>query len=154
MEISNLISANRVFCAVPISSKKKLLEFISQKAAKILPLLSEQEVFDAFVSRERLGSTGIGKGIALPHGRIAGAPETLCFLITTEHAINFDAIDNNPVQVFFALLVPQNEEKKHLSSLALIAETLSDKSLLKQLKHAQTNEELFDAITACNQLAV
>ncbi len=147
MDIQSFLSLDCTECAVPVTSKKRVLEFISQVAAKKLTELSEQEILDALMHRERLGSTGIGNGIALPHGRLTNSTNTVAVLLTSENAINYDAIDNQPVNVFFALLVPEAECKAHLKSLAAVAEKLSDKAILKRIRAAQTNQELYQAIT-------
>ncbi|MCU4675458.1 PTS IIA-like nitrogen regulatory protein PtsN [Catenovulum sp. 2E275] len=147
MDIQSFLSLDCTACAVPVTSKKRLLELISQIAAQKLTDLTEQDILEALMHRERLGSTGIGNGIALPHGRLSNSTQTVAVLITAENAINFDAIDNQPVNVFFALLVPEAECKAHLKSLAAVAEKLSDKTILKRIRTAQTNQELYQIIT-------
>ncbi|WP_111978296.1 PTS IIA-like nitrogen regulatory protein PtsN [Algibacillus agarilyticus] len=148
MDITSLISPDCVFCAVPATSKKKLLQVVSELAAQHLSgQVEEHDILDAFLSREKLGSTGIGNGIALPHGRLANCDKGLTFLITTEESIDFDAIDNQPVKIFFALLAPESECQTHLKSLATIAEKLSNKDVVKRIKLASTNNELYQAIT-------
>lgn len=148
MDIKSLISPDCVFNAVPVTSKKKLLQHISQLAAEKLDnQLFEQDILDAFQAREKLGSTGIGQGIALPHGRLTDCEQALTFLVTTEDAIDFDAIDNRPVKIFFALLAPEDQCQEHLKSLAVIAEKLSNRDVVKRIKHASSNEELYQAIT-------
>ncbi|WAJ70524.1 PTS IIA-like nitrogen regulatory protein PtsN [Catenovulum adriaticum] len=147
MDIQSFLSLDCTASAVPVTSKKRVLELISQIAAKQLTAVPEQEILDALMQRERLGSTGIGNGIALPHGRLAHSDQTVAVLITAETAISYDAIDNQPVNVFFALLVPEAECKAHLKSLAAVAEKLSDKAILKKIRTAQTNQELYQAIT-------
>ncbi|AWB68653.1 PTS IIA-like nitrogen-regulatory protein PtsN [Saccharobesus litoralis] len=148
MEIEQLITPDCVFCAVPAKSKKRILQVISQYAAKQLGQteIQEQDILDALLAREKLGSTGIGQGIALPHGRL-NCNKSLALLLTSDEAIDYDAIDNAPVKVFFALLAPESECQDHLKSLALIAEKLSDKTVLKSVKNAITNQELYQAIT-------
>ncbi|NTS75888.1 PTS IIA-like nitrogen regulatory protein PtsN [Catenovulum sp. SM1970] len=148
MDVTSLILPDCVFCAVPVSSKKKLLQYVSQLASKHYPELEEQSILEALLNRERLGSTGIGQGIALPHGRLKDTEKNVSLLVTTEKPIDFDAIDNQPVQVFCVLLAPEHECKNHLSSLAAIAEKLSDKQILKNIKHARDNEALYQAFVA------
>lgn len=147
MDIKSFLQPDCTECAVPVTSKKRLIEHISHIAADHLTHLSEQEILDALLNRERVGSTGIGNGIALPHGRLSQATEPLAVLITTESSIEFDAIDNQPVNVFFALLVPDGDCNTHLKSLAAVAQKLSDKQTLKKIRCAQSNQELYLAIT-------
>lgn len=147
MDITSLISQDCAFCAVQVNSKKKILEFISEQASLQLPNVSEQEIIDVLLAREKLGSTGIGLGVAIPHGRLKDIDKRLAILVTTEHPVSFDAIDNRPVNVFFSLLLPQSaDQKTNLSALAAIAEKLSDKKVLKQVKSASNKEQLYKAI--------
>jgi PTS system nitrogen regulatory IIA component len=153
MDIKSILSPDCVYNAVEASSKKKLLQVLSHLAAQQFDDETieieniEYEIFDAFQAREKLGSTGIGQGIALPHGRFKNCNKALTFLLTTEKPIDYDAIDNRPVKIFFALLVPEDKSDEHLKSLCVIAEKLSDKNVIKKIKQATNNAELFDAIT-------
>ncbi|MER2493294.1 PTS IIA-like nitrogen regulatory protein PtsN [Catenovulum sediminis] len=147
MDIQSFLTPGCTECAVSVTSKKRLIEHISQIAAKNSSELTEQDILDALMNRERVGSTGIGNGIALPHGRLNKATQAIAVLITTETPIDFDAIDNQPVNVFFALLVPEGQCNEHLKSLAAVAQKLSDKSILKRIRTAQNNQELYLAIT-------
>ncbi|WP_016954494.1 PTS IIA-like nitrogen regulatory protein PtsN [Catenovulum agarivorans] len=147
MDIQSFLSKDCTECAVSVSSKKRIIEHIGQIAAQHISEMTEQEITAALLNRERLGSTGIGNGIALPHGRLANTTKALAILITTSDPIDYDAIDNQPVNVFFALLVPENQCNEHLKSLAAVAQKLSDKSILKRIRTAQNSQELYQAIT-------
>ncbi|PHM27426.1 PTS IIA-like nitrogen regulatory protein PtsN [Xenorhabdus budapestensis] len=142
--LSSECTRNNVLC----SSKKRALEIISELASKQLNL-PENAVFEAILSREKVGTTGIGNGIAIPHGKL----ETECannavgVFLHLEQPITFDAIDNQPVDLLFALLVPSNQCQIHLHSLSLIAKRLSDKNLCRRLRSAQSDEELYKIIT-------
>ncbi|KEA53787.1 MULTISPECIES: PTS IIA-like nitrogen regulatory protein PtsN [Mangrovibacter] len=134
---------NNVHC----QSKKRALEIVSELAAKQLGLPS-QAVFDAVLTRERMGSTGIGNGIAIPHGKLEeDTLRAVGVFIRLETPIPFDAIDNQPVDLLFALLVPADQTKTHLHTLSLVAKKLADKTICRQLRMAQTDEELFNIIT-------
>ncbi len=100
------------------------------------------------MAREKLGSTGIGKGVAIPHGRLDGIEQTVAIIVTNREAINFDAIDNRPVDIFVALLVPGNQCEQHLKTLAKIADKLKDKQLCKQLRSVTSDEELYQLMVA------
>lgn len=98
------------------------------------------------MNREKLGSTGIGRGIAIPHGRMSGAEEPLALVLVSETPINFDAIDNRPVDIFVALIVPDGDNQQHLKTLATIADKLNNKDFCKQLRSAKSDTELYQVI--------
>ena len=114
MKLSSLICQDCSKAAVLFNSKKRILEFISELAHDKLPYLPQQDILNALMSREKLGSTGIGRGIAIPHGRMSGAEEPLALVLVSETPINFDAIDNRPVDIFVALIVPDGDNQQHL----------------------------------------
>lgn len=147
MEIKDILSPDCTICAVPGTSKKRILELISEKAAERMQEIDQATILSSLVCREKMGSTGIGNGIALPHGRLSGLDKVMAFLVTCHPAIAFDAIDNQPVDIFFAILVPEDQAQGHLQTLATIATKLSDKEILKTLRSAADNETLFAAIT-------
>ncbi len=146
MDIQAIVSLDRTECAVQCNSKKRILEIISGIAAKNNPDIDEATVLSALLARERMGSTGIGNGIALPHGRLAGLEQVIAIVVTTTPAINFDAIDNKPVDIFFTLLVPQEQTDGHLQTLAMVAGKLSDKETIKSIRKADTSDDIIRAL--------
>ncbi|HIF9247291.1 TPA: PTS IIA-like nitrogen regulatory protein PtsN [Photobacterium damselae] len=146
MQLSNVLSIDCTKSAVSCSSKKRALEIISEIAAEHLDQ-NPQPLFDCMLNREKMGTTGIGNGIAIPHGRINNSDKAIAVFIQSQEPIEFDAIDNQPVDLLFALLVPENQCPEHLKTLSAIAEKLSDKQLCKQLRCAQSDEELYQLIT-------
>ena len=94
-----------------------------------------------------MGSTGIGNGIALPHGRLRNLEKVLAIVVTSEKPINYDAIDNAPVDIFFSILVPENKASEHLGTLSAIATKLNNKETLHRMRKAKTDQELFEAIS-------
>ena len=146
MELCSILQPECTTCATP-GSKKKVLELISELVAAQYPPLSAQAVFESLVAREKMGSTGIGNGIAIPHGRLDNITQPIGVFIKCDEAIAFDAIDKQPVDLLFALLVPEDQCKQHLSTLAAMAEKLSDKQILKQLRKIQDAAELYQVIT-------
>lgn len=146
MKLSTLITKDRTKAAVLFNSKKRLFEYISELTHTVAPHISPQECLDALATREKLGSTGIGNGIAIPHGRLNGIDQTIAFLIVTEKPIPFDAIDDKPVDIFVTLLVPESQCKEHLTTLSSIAQKLKDKKYCKQLRHAHNDDALFHII--------
>jgi PTS system nitrogen regulatory IIA component len=121
MIINDIISLDRTQCSVECNSKKRIFEVISQIAVQQSPELDQVEVLTSLLNREKMGSTGIGNGIALPHGKIKGLVNMIAVIVTSNQAIDFDAIDGNPVDIFFAILVPEEQTDKHLQALSGIA---------------------------------
>ncbi|AFP85259.1 PTS IIA-like nitrogen regulatory protein PtsN [secondary endosymbiont of Ctenarytaina eucalypti] len=147
IQIDSVLNIECTRSDIHCQSKKRALEIISELAAKSLNL-SPKIVFDAVLTRERMGSTGIGNGIAMPHGKLE--EDTLCalgVLIRLEQPIAFDAIDNQPVDLLFALLVPTEQCKVHLHTLSLVAKRLADKTICRRLRAAQSDEELYQIMT-------
>jgi PTS system nitrogen regulatory IIA component len=147
MDLSTLLSPDCTRCAVDGSSKKKVLELIGQLAAPRLSGTTSFDVFQSLLNRERLGSTGIGMGVAIPHGRLASANKPVAILMTLSAPIDFDAIDNQPVDIIFALLVPEDQHEQHLQTLASVAQRLNDKNCTRALRDAQSDQELYDLFT-------
>ena len=114
MKLQDILTPDCTICAAPGSSKKRILEYLSSLAAEKLVDHDTFQLLESLVKRERMGSTGIGNGIAIPHGRLENASQPIAVVITTEQAINFDAIDHRPVDIFIALFVPEEECQNHL----------------------------------------
>ncbi len=146
MDITTLLSPDTVICQHTSSSKKRMLEDIAERMSEQFPNLSANTIFSALIARERLGSTGIGNGIAIPHCRIADCKETAAMLITLSKGIDFDAIDSQNVDIIFVLLVPENTNDNHLKTLASIAEKFSNDSVLQQVRNAKDSDALLQAI--------
>ncbi|MGF1705815.1 PTS IIA-like nitrogen regulatory protein PtsN [Enterovibrio baiacu] len=146
MELKDVLKLDCTKSAVLCSSKKRALELISELAGNQLDQ-NPQKLFECILSREKLGSTGIGNGIAIPHGRIFNSDQAVGVFIQCAEPIEFDAIDNQPVDLLFALLVPDEQCKEHLKTLSLIAQKLGDKQLCKRMRNANSDQELYDIIT-------
>ena len=146
MHITELLDPDRIACRQSCASKKRALEKLSQLLGAATPALTEGEIFDALVGRERLGSTGLGKGVALPHGRMPGLAQPLGAVLVLEEGVDFDAVDQQPVDILFALLVPEESTDEHLQILARLAELFSDPEFCRQLRacpDAETGYRLF-----------
>jgi len=140
MNITSLLSLERIACRNDVGSKKRLLEQLGELLASSSPALSQHEIFDALLNREKLGSTGLGKGVAIPHGRVAGLERPLCALIKLAPALDFDATDGEPVDLVFALLVPENSTEEHLQVLSTIAEIFSNTEICTALRACESSE--------------
>jgi len=144
--IEAILSPELTQCGLPGSSKKKVLEQVAKLIAGQFTQLEENTIFDNLIARERLGSTGIGQGIAIPHSRLENCSQVIGCLFTLEQQIPFDAIDNEPVDLLFVLLVPQEATSEHLELLSQIAEKFNDTSLCAQLRKAETGAKLYRMI--------
>jgi len=146
MDIQAIVSLDRTECAVQCNSKKRILEIISDIAASNNEDIDQAEALSSLLARERMGSTGIGNGIALPHGRLPGLTSVIAIVVTSIPAIDFDAIDEKPVDIFFALFVPEEQTQGHLQTLATVAGKLSDKDTLKAIRRATTRDDIITAL--------
>jgi len=142
MSIISLLSPERTLQHVEGGSKKRILEFVSNIIAESNGSIVAEDLFSGLISRERLGSTGIGEGVAIPHCRLAGITEAIGALIHLSEPIDFDAIDNRPVDLLFFLLVPEEACEEHLNILGKLAESFSQEAIREQLRKADSNTHL------------
>jgi nitrogen PTS system EIIA component len=143
MNIERLLSPECTLVKIPGDSKKRLFELIARTLTQAHPILDEEEIFDSLMARERLGSTGIGKGVGIPHCRLHNCCDTVGVLIQLSTAIDFDAIDNQPVDLIFALVVPEEAADAHLLALQAVAESFSQSSYRDLLRAADSGDELY-----------
>lgn len=147
MSISSLLSADRIFTESEITSKKRLLEFVAEKAAEQLSL-PQNIIFNKLIERERLGSTGLGQGFAVPHARLGDLQQAhACFVKLTE-AINYDAMDQQPVDLIFVLFIPETSTEEHLKILANLARIFSQPEISERIRKAHSAEEIIQHIAA------
>ncbi len=144
MDIHNFLSVSRTKSHVDGISKKRVLETLAKVFADDISAFNVDELYQNLISREKLGTTGIGGGIAIPHCRFNTEGATYCACLTLETPIDFDAVDNKPVDIIFAMLVPENAESSHLEMLAKLAEMLQQPALVKRLRDATSDAELYD----------
>ncbi len=143
MKLSEILSADRVSHGATLSSKKKALEELSALLSKGTGTLTSSEVFTALTGREKLGSTGLGHGVAIPHGRMAGVDSSVGAFMRLKQPVEYDAHDGNPVDLVFGLLVPQTATEAHLKHLAAIAEMFSDEEFCAKLRAASDDKALY-----------
>jgi PTS system nitrogen regulatory IIA component len=144
---SDLLSPGRIFAGVRINSKKRLLELISLTLAKKNKELNSREIFESLCAREVLGSTALGNGVAIPHGRISGIEGAEALFLQLNHPLPFDADDGQPVDLIFALGVPIECTDDHSKLLASISDRFSDPELLKELRQATDVNEIWQIIS-------
>jgi len=145
--LAEVLTPARCLSAVPGISKKRVLEQVAHLLARDLPDLPAQSIFEALLAREKLGSTGFGGGIALPHCRLPACTAPLAALLQLSQAVDFDAIDGAAVDLLFVLLVPSEAHKVHLELLQQIAERLSQAQICQRLRAAKTGAELYCIIS-------
>jgi PTS system nitrogen regulatory IIA component len=150
MNLQDILTLDCTHCAVPVTSKKRLLEKLATIAATRISDFSQFQLLESLMAREKVGSTGIGNGIAIPHGRLDNTKQVVAILLTTQQAIDFDAIDNRSVDIFVALFVPQDCCQDHLSTLQSIARLFSDKLISKQVRRCKSDQELYDLVNQPN----
>ena len=146
IRLENILTPGRSLVNVPGGSKKRALEQIANLISSQVPELEMQDVFEALIAREKLGSTGFGNGIAIPHCRLEGCDTPVSALLHLEKPIDFDAIDGAPVDLLFVLLVPQAATDAHLELLRQIASMLDRKDVRDKLRSAPTNEALYQVV--------
>ncbi|MBX9452946.1 MAG: PTS IIA-like nitrogen regulatory protein PtsN [Neoaquamicrobium sediminum] len=133
MDLSDLIEVSAVMPALKANSKKQLLQLLAEKAASVTGL-PEREVFDTILQRERLGSTGVGNGIAIPHGKLPGISRITGIFARLENPVDFEALDDQPVDLVFLLLAPEGAGADHLKALSRIARVLRDSDIVGKIR--------------------
>ncbi|MCH8213954.1 MAG: PTS IIA-like nitrogen regulatory protein PtsN [Proteobacteria bacterium] len=146
MEINELISAQSVIPNLRASSKKQALQDLARRAADITGL-QERAIFDVLMERERLGTTGVGNGIAIPHGKMANLDRLYGLFARLENSVDFQSIDEQPVDLIFLLLAPESAGADHLKALARVSRLLRDGSVCEKLRGTDDAEALFALLT-------
>lgn len=148
MLISDILKPETVQCDIDTGSKKAALEILAGLIADTDPGLTQTEVFGCLLAREKLGSTGLGKGIALPHGRLKHVNRTLGAFVRLKSAIDYDSMDKIPVDLLFALVVPEKSTQEHLDILAQLAEKFSDAKTLKKIRARRSSADIYHVLVS------
>ncbi|GAA0580026.1 PTS sugar transporter subunit IIA [Halomonas salifodinae] len=146
MTLQSILPPERALFDVPGGSKKRVLEFFSTFIAQNTPSLDSQEVFSRLIGRERLGSTGIGHGVAIPHARNAHCKAPLAGFLKLAEPVDFDAVDGEPVDLVFVLLVPEEADDTHLTLLAQVAGVMNDAETRQRLRRCESQRQLYDTL--------
>ena len=149
MNIGDFLSNRDVLIGVSAGDKARLLRQLSLHAANELGL-DPNKISEAIAKREALGSTGVGNGVALPHARVSNLKEPYGLLAQLKHSIDFEAVDDQPVDIVFMLLIPEAADSAQLNALACIARKLRDPGALREVRQAVDRESLFEAVTRPN----
>ncbi|ALK08312.1 PTS IIA-like nitrogen regulatory protein PtsN [Blastochloris viridis] len=146
MPLSDLVAPNAVWPALRVNSKKQALQELAERAAQLTGR-GEREIFETLQQRERLGSTGVGNGIAIPHGKMAKLDRLVGLFARLDKPIDFEALDGEPVDLIFLLLAPETAGADHLKALARVARLLRDPDLVQRLRASRDAEALYVVLT-------
>ena len=146
MEIVDLLSPEAVLPALKASGKKQLLQELAHQAARVTQL-PERRIFETLIERERLGSTGMGQGIAIPHGRLSGLSSIVGLFARLETPVAYEAVDEQPVDLVFLLLAPESAGADHLKALARVSRLLRNQGTCEKLRAASRAEVLYALLT-------
>ena len=146
MDIAELITPESVVANLRVATKKQLLQEIAKRAAPLTGM-NERTIFETLLERERLGSTGIGRGTAVPHGRLANLARIVGLFLRLEKPIDFEAVDDQPVDLVFLLLTPDAAGADHLKALARVSRLLRDRTICEKLRGADRADALYAILT-------
>jgi PTS system nitrogen regulatory IIA component len=146
MEINDLISLDGIVANLRATSKKQALQDLARRAADVTGE-PERAIFEVLIERERLGTTGVGNGIAIPHGKLPGLDKLHGLFARLDTPIDFDAIDEQPVDLICLLLAPESAGADHLKALARVSRLLRDRSICDKLRGSDTAEAIFALLT-------
>lgn len=150
MDLHDLLSPDAIMADVRASSKKQLLQQLSQRAA-LLTGKDERRVLEVILERERLGSTGFGGGVAIPHGKLPGLPRVFGLFARLNTPVDFDALDGQPVDLVFLLLAPEGAGADHLKALARVSRIFRDRVLVEKLRGSTSKDALYAMIAGTGQ---
>ena len=149
MEISDLIGPDSVIADLRATSKQQALQELAERAASQTEL-HERQIFDVLLERERLGTTGVGNGIAIPHGKLPGLKRLHGVFARLSTPIDFESIDERPVDLIFLLLAPETAGADHLKALARVSRLLRDQAVCEKLRKTETADALYIILTEGN----
>jgi len=148
LKLNAILTAERTLCRAPASNKTQALQNIARFIGESLPAIDGETLLNNLLARERLGSTGLGNGIAIPHCRLKNLDAVIGALVTLEHPIDFNALDDKPVDILFVLLAPESATQEHLNALAALAELFNQNAFCEQLRAAHNAADLYRAALA------
>ena len=146
MPLSDVLGTKAVFPSLKASSKKQALQILSEKAAELTEL-DVRDIFDTLVEREKLGSTGVGGGVAIPHGKLPQLDHIVGLFARLSTPIDFEAMDDQPVDLIFVLLAPEDAGADHLKTLARVARVLREQDKVEKLRQTGGASGLLDLLT-------
>jgi PTS system nitrogen regulatory IIA component len=148
MTLNSILSQGRTHCGASVTSKKRLLEFIAAAISADNSEFNADELFNDLLARERLGSTGLGHGVAIPHCRSSRCTSVTGMLLKLAQPIDFEAVDDQPVDLVFALIVPAEAHDEHLQALSALATAFNEADFRDKLRHADSDQSLYEQALA------
>jgi PTS system nitrogen regulatory IIA component len=142
MPLTDLVGPNAIVPALKVNSKKQAIQELAARAARLTGH-NERAIFETLLQREKLGSTGVGSGVAIPHGKLAKLDKLFGLFARLERPIDFDALDGQPVDLIFLLLAPETAGADHLKALARIARSLRDADVARKLRQSRDAEAIY-----------
>ena len=146
MDLGDLLSGEDIFTDIKAKSKKQLLQELAKLACEKAGV-DQRDIFDVLLQRERLGSTGVGQGVAIPHGRLVEIEKIICIFARLEDPIEFEALDDEPVDLVFLLLAPETAGADHLKALARISRLIREPQTLEKLRGSSEASALYSVLT-------
>ncbi|MGH7099458.1 MAG: PTS IIA-like nitrogen regulatory protein PtsN [Stellaceae bacterium] len=146
MEIADLLAPRNVIAQLRVSNKKQALQDLAKRAAAMTGL-GDRAIHEVLMERERLGTTGIGNGIAVPHGKLPGLTRLFGIFARLDRPIPFEAIDDQPVDLIFVLLAPEDAGADHLKALARVSRLLRDRAMCEKLRGTDNADALYALLT-------
>lgn len=154
MNIADIVASDRVALVADVQSKKRALEQLADILAEGTPYLTAADVFNGLIGREKLGSTGVGDGVAIPHARLKGIDEAIGAFMRLPQGVDFEATDEAPVDLVFGLLVPEGATDEHLKLLRQLAEIFSEAETLSDLREAGDAAALYRTLLNHDTIAL
>ena len=148
IDMTDLLAPDRVLVGLRPGSKRHLLQELADAAAAVSGLPAKP-ILDSLIQREKLGTTGVGDGLAIPHAKVPGLPKLMGFFARLARPVEFDALDDKPVDIVFLLLAPEDAGAEHLKALARIARILRDPALCARLRQMPDAQRAYALLTGC-----
>lgn len=146
-----LVNADNIVYNDEATSKKRVIENLSRMLAANTSAATAEKIFQVLFERERLGSTGLGKGVAIPHARVPGLTHTVAAMLTLETPIEFEAADNKPIDIAFGLLVPEDDTEHHLQHLSRLVTLFRDEEICSRIREASSANAIFELLLSIDE---
>lgn len=146
-----LVNADNISFHDEATSKKRVIENLSRMLAANTSAATAEKIFQVLLERERLGSTGLGKGVAIPHARVPDLTHTVAAMLTLETPIEFESADNKPIDIAFGLLVPEDDTEHHLQHLSRLVTLFRDEEICSRIRQASSAEAIFELLLSIDE---
>lgn len=147
MKIKDILNKNCIKAKANITSAKTALTLLAELLGEQCPSVGSDKILDGLLARERLGSTSVGHGVAIPHAKLSSVTTPMLALLTADEGVDFSAPDNELVDIFFALILPEEDEGEHLKSLSCVSQLIREEAIRRSIRAAQESDDLFLALT-------